>query len=284
VPAADLPLRAAVLGSPIAHSLSPALHRAAYTAAGVAWRYDAIEVTAEQLPDFLDACGPRWVGLSLTMPLKEAALPLLAGMDPIATMTRSVNTIVLAGSPAGSDTPWGHNTDVGGIVAAIRETGRHDFGSVTVLGSGATARSAAAAAAQFQPGEMTIAARRSDAAEDVRQVALAAGVVNVAVAPWLTADQHTGADLVISTVPKGAADWLAAAATPTPGVLLDVVYDPWPTALATSWDGVVVSGMSMLLWQAVDQIWLWGGFRPDVSRMRAAIGLTVPGHPQGDRQ
>lgn len=271
------PLRAAVIGSPVSHSLSPALHRAAYEGARRPWRYDTIEVTPEQLPAFLQTCGSRWLGLSLTMPLKEAVIPLLTDIDDVGRLTRSVNTVILPGSPeAGNRTPRGYNTDVAGIVTAIAETGTTSAHTATVLGAGATARSAVVAAARLSARRLQVSARRRDAMEDLAQLARTAGFTSVELVDWQQAQECLGSDVVISTVPKGAVDWLAADASGSTGTLLDVVYDPWPTPLATSWAGPVVPGLAMLLWQAVVQIRLWGGFEPDVEAMRAAVGLTPP--------
>ncbi len=88
-------MRAAVLGRPIAHSLSPVLHRAAYAALGLDWTYDAVEVGADGLPAFLEHLGDDWAGLSLTMPLKHAVLPLLATCSELATAVAAANTVVI---------------------------------------------------------------------------------------------------------------------------------------------------------------------------------------------
>src|SRR3954465_4946696 len=91
--------RAAVLGHPTPHSLSPSLHRAAYAALGLDdWRYDAFDVTEEGLPGFVaDLDGP-WAGLSLTMPLKQTVIPLLDHIEPLAQVVGAVNTVLLQGS------------------------------------------------------------------------------------------------------------------------------------------------------------------------------------------
>lgn len=273
----DIPLRAAVLGSPVSHSLSPALHRAAYTAAGRPWRYDAIDVTPNGLSAFIDACGSRWLGLSLTMPLKEAVIDHLADLDEVARLTRSVNTVILPGSPqAGAVTPRGYNTDVAGIVTAVAEAGTTSVGNATILGAGATARSAIVAARRLSAQSLRLCARRPEAMEPLAALAREVGYTEVHTDTWDAAADHLDSDLVISTVPKGAADVLAHTTSPTNGTLLDVVYDPWPTPLAAVWEGKVVPGLAMLLWQAVVQIRLWGDFEPNINAMRAAVGLQAP--------
>lgn len=266
--------RAAVLGSPIGHSKSPALHRAAYAAAGLDWRYDAIEVgSGEALASFLQAVGPRWVGLSLTMPLKEPALTLVDVLDPVARATGAVNTIVLPGAPTRPAGLAGHNTDVVGIVDALAEAGVTSARTVAVLGAGGTARSAVAAAVRLGAQVVQVYARRPAAAAEVAAIADALGSSGHPMA-WADAGACVAADLVISTVPAGVADSLAQTLpAPPAGTLLDVVYHPWPTPLAAAWDPAVVPGIAMLLWQAVAQVRLMAGIDPDVVAMKAAIGL-----------
>jgi shikimate dehydrogenase len=211
------------------------------------------------------------------MPLKEAIMPLLRDVDEVAALTRSVNTVVLAGSPrADNNIPRGYNTDVAGIVTAVAETGLTDIESATVLGAGATARSAVVAAKRLSARSLHISARRPEALQQLAEIATLAGFQDVSKVPWSDARSTLDSDLVISTVPKGGADWLAADGPVGRGTLLDVVYDPWPTPLAAHWVGPVVPGLAMLLWQAVVQIRMWADFDPNVEAMRAALGLTPP--------
>jgi shikimate dehydrogenase len=251
-----------VLGSPIAHSLSPALHRAAYAALGLNWRYDAIEVTPEELPAFLDGLDSSWAGLSLTMPLKQAVLPLLHSSSELVQQVAAANTVLL---PARR----GENTDVFGLVAALKEAGVRRVSNAVVLGGGATARSALAALAVLGCRTPTLVVR-SPADETVA----AAGRLGVTptVRDW-DPDVLTGVELVVSTVPAGAADRFARYVSEVP-VLLDVVYDPWPTALAAECRGTVVSGATMLLHQAAAQVALMTGLEVPVGAMRAALKQT----------
>lgn len=275
-----LPRRAAVLGSPIAHSKSPALHRAAYRAAGHEdWSYEAIEMVGADLPGFVGGLrGPEWLGLSLTMPCKEAGLRLADWVDPVAAQTGAVNTLVPHGGPGSTVGPgsWaGYNTDVGGITSALAEAGVPRAGRVAVLGAGATARSAVAAAAAIGADRVDVYARRPEAARAVAALASDLGCVGVPVA-WDRATECTQAEVVISTVPAGVADaWApAVAAHDSQAALLDVVYQPWPTALAAAWPSPrIVNGLSMLLWQAVAQVRLMTGFDPNVAAMKASVGL-----------
>lgn len=272
-------LRAAVLGSPIAHSKSPALHRAAYRGLGLdRWSYDAIDVAEAGLAPFVAALGPEWAGLSLTMPLKQAVIPLLDWLDPPAMATSSVNTVVLPGAPTFDGTVRGYNTDVAGIVAAVAPhlPGGFAPASVAILGAGATARSAAAAAVDLGAESVLVMARRTAAAQEVAEVAEALG--SVATRALGTSDAAAvragvaGADVVISTLPASAAEFLSELRLAGgAGVLLDVVYAPWPTRLAGAWDGPVVPGSEMLLLQAAEQVRLMTGLDPDVDLMRRAL-------------
>ena len=263
--------RAAVLGHPVEHSLSPVLHRAAYAALALDWVYDRVDVTPDGLAAFLDSLDGSWAGLSLTMPLKDAVLPLLDDVDPVAAATGAVNTVVLEGGRR-----RGANTDVGGLVAALDEIGA-GRGPAVVLGSGATARSAVAALATRGATSVTAYARRPQAADDLRRAATAVGVA-LDVLAWAGAAAGLTADVVVSTVPSGAADPLAGSVTAVPGTLLDVVYDPWPTPLAGAWaahGGRVASGLDLLLHQAVLQVRLMTGRDAQVDAMRSALAEAV---------
>jgi shikimate dehydrogenase len=259
--------RAAVLGKPVAHSLSPALHRAAYASLGLDWSYDAIEVDAAQLAGFLAGLDDSWAGLSLTMPLKEEAARLLDDVDPVARTLRSVNT-VLPG-PGG----WrGANTDVYGMTQALTLAGlREAPESAVILGAGATARSAVAALAALGTPSVTVCARRTEAAADVADLVRELGMA--ATTADLTPDLAlVRASVVVSTLPGDAAAPWAAIGWAGTGVLLDVSYHPWPTPLSASWgSGSVASGRDLLLWQAVEQVRLMTGREPSAEAMSAAL-------------
>jgi shikimate dehydrogenase len=263
--------RAAVLGSPVAHSLSPVLHRAAYRELGLTgWQYDAIECDEQRLPGLLDALGPEWAGLSLTMPLKRAVLPLLDGTQPLAAEVGAANTVVFSDGQR-----RGFNTDVSGIVTALREAGVKSAGNVLVLGSGATACSALGALRETGAAMTTVAVRsRSRAglllavAEQLGvQVTLADAGGELTAQPW---------DLLISTVPAAgagqAAAWLADGSL-TAGTVFDVSYDPWPTVLAAAAakaGSTVISGYELLVYQAAGQVELMTGSAAPVRVMHAA--------------
>lgn len=259
--------RAAVLGSPIAHSLSPALHRAAYASLGLDWTYEAIEVDQAGLSTFLAGMDASWAGLSLTMPLKEAVIPLLDDVDPEARTLRSVNTVVP------SDSGWrGTNTDVYGITQALVEAGLDRAPHQgTVLGAGATARSAVAALARLGCRSIVVCARRPEAAQEVVDIAHALGL-DARPAGLDPVRSLITADVVVSTLPGDAARPWAAMAETAGGVLVDASYHPWPSPLAAAWGGGrVASGRDMLLHQAVEQVRLMTGADPDVAAMCAAL-------------
>jgi shikimate dehydrogenase len=262
---------AAVLGSPIAHSLSPVLHRAAYGELGLAdWTYRAVACTEAQLPDTLRALEAEGLaGVSLTMPLKRAVMPLLERVERVAADVGAANT-VLFGGVAGAW--WGTNTDVPGMVEVLRRAGAGQPRAVTVLGGGATAASAVAAAGELSVPAVVLVARRPQAAADVVEVGRRLAV-DVEVRAWDAFADALTADVVVSTVPAGAADVLDQLVPERPAMLFDVVYAPWPTPLATAWSragGRVVGGLELLVAQAAEQVHLMTGFEAPLAAMQAA--------------
>ncbi|MEU9071107.1 shikimate dehydrogenase [Streptomyces sp. NPDC048306] len=266
----SVPRRAAVLGSPIAHSLSPVLHRAAYAELGLAdWTYDRFDVDEAALPGFFAELGPEWAGLSLTMPLKRAVIPLLDSISETAASVDAVNTVVF--TEDGRRT--GDNTDIPGIVAALREHGVEKVETAAILGAGATASSALAALARICTGEVSVYVRSEARAAEMRGWAERLDV-DVRIVDWARAEEALSAPLVVATTPAGATDPLAAAVPERPATLFDVLYDPWPTALAARWSaygGAVVSGLDLLLHQAVLQVEQMTGRAPaPLAAMRKA--------------
>lgn len=262
--------RAAVLGSPIAHSLSPVLHRAAYEELGLTnWSYDRFEIDEAALPGFLEEVGPEWAGLSLTMPLKRAVIPLLDEISETAASVEAVNTVVLTEDGR----RVGDNTDIPGMVAALRERGIEQVDSAAILGAGATASSALAALARVCTGEVVAYVRSEARAAEMRQWGERLEV-EIRTADWAEAEQALRAPLVIATTPAGTTDALAASVPERPATLFDVLYDPWPTALAARWSmygGAVVSGLDLLVHQAVLQVEQMTGRAPaPVEAMRKA--------------
>ncbi|GAC1377323.1 MAG: shikimate dehydrogenase [Pseudarthrobacter sp.] len=265
--------RAAVLGHPISHSKSPALHLAAYTKLGLEITYTAVDLTEQALPAFMDRVRHQegWRGLSVTMPLKAG---MVAEVDEVRGVARTlgvVNTVAFEES-GGVVRRVGYNTDVAGIVSAVRNAGVVASPSAVVLGGGGTAAAAVAALKDLGTAHAQLFVRDPSRAADA--LAAAAGVgVAVDVRPMTeAATPMASADVVISTLPPRAADSLAAEIAAlgcgTPGVLLDVAYDPWPSQIATVWQaggGTVVPGLEMLLYQAVEQVRLFTGRGEEVN-------------------
>lgn len=263
--------RAAVLGSPIAHSRSPQLHLAAYRALGLHdWTYDRIECTAEQLPGLVASFGPEWVGLSVTMPGKFAALGVADERTARAELVGSANTLVR--SPAG----WrADNTDIDGVTGALGEVAAvHGI----VVGSGGTAPAVVVGLAEVGVQRLTVAARNPDKAAPLVELATRLGVDG----QWCDIDGPelcravADADLMVNTIPADAAAAHAPALAGVP-LLLDAIYDPWPTPLASAVDaagGRVISGLQMLLHQAFAQVEQFTGMPAPKEAMRAALQGT----------
>ncbi|HSK56203.1 MAG TPA: shikimate dehydrogenase [Jiangellales bacterium] len=272
--------RCAVLGSPVTHSLSPVLHRAAYEHLGLDWTYEAIEVDEAGLPDLVRGLDPSWRGLSLTMPLKRAVPGLADDVSATASLVGAANTMVREGPGR-----WAaHNTDVPGMVAALRERDAGRPARAAVVGGGATAVGAVAALARLGIGEPVVYVRSPRRAEEVATVAERLSVRPV-VRPWDEVADALDADLVVSTTPAGATDELADRLAAGAGrdargparragsVLFDVVYDPWPTRLARAWardGGTVLGGLDLLVHQALLQVRLFTGSSVPVDVLRLA--------------
>lgn len=244
-------MKAAVLGSPIQHSKSPLLHMAAYAALGLPWAYDRHDVDASRLPAFLDEHHGEYRGLSLTMPLKDVAFELADVHDAASLATRACNTLLC------DDALSGFNTDVVGFMNALRYRGVNSLQSATILGTGATARSAAVALLRMEVPQLTVIGRRAEAGIDFASWYSELGG---RIAPRLWDEPLSVVDLTISTTPAGATD--ARPVPSPPGILFDVVYAPWPTPYAARWaaaGGTVMSGLDLLVHQAAEQVILMTG-------------------------
>jgi shikimate dehydrogenase len=289
--------RAAVLGHPVAHSLSPVLHTAAYRALGLdGWQYGRHDVTEGALEGFLRDVDAGWAGLSLTMPLKQVVIPLLDHVDPLAEAVGAVNTVLFSavggaggGTGRGAVVTTGTNTDVHGLVAALREgLGARGVADAVILGGGATAASALAAVAELGCVSPRVFVRSLDRIGPLREA-----VARMGVSPSFevfderaTTSALAAADAVVSTTPKYAADqWaplltelLTAAGEKPRGVLLDVVYDPRPTALQSAWSALgadAVGGERMLLHQAAEQVRLMTGRTAPLDAMDDALRAAL---------
>lgn len=282
--------RLAVMGAPISHSKSPAIHAAAYEELGIDWSYEAVHCEVAELEEFLNTRSTEWRGLSLTMPLKEEAHRLARVLDPVAQESGVVNTLLRIASDTSGALSWaGFNTDVGGLAAAIRRAGLTAARTV-VLGSGATAVSAILAARSLGAECVTVRARRSEAVEALverfngtvgadRETPL---LVNGGA---LDSPPPEGATLVISTLPGPSGAELRLHSALTDVALFDVAYDPWPSPLASRWHeagGVVHAGTDMLVEQAILQLRIFVAGDPSAQieredRVRAAMQRAAVG-------
>ena len=264
-------MRAAVLGRPVSHSLSPLLHRAAYAALGLDdWTYDALDIGAEDLPDLLAGLGEEWRGFSVTMPCKQAAVEAAQVVEPLPRLLGAANTLVR------TEAGWrAENTDVTGIGMALQLAGVERVGHAAIIGAGGTAAAAAVALSSLGAQHVDVVVRNPDRAGDVLRVLETLGV-SAGVTVFDRADLE--ASLVVSTVPIDAQsdvlglDW-------RPGhTVLDVLYAPWPTPLAarvTDTGGTVVGGLEVLFWQATVQVELMTGRPAPIAAMRGALDAAV---------
>ncbi len=286
-----MPARAAVLGQPIAHSKSPALHRAAYASLGVDAEYGRQEVSRGGLDAFVSTLDPHqhWLGLSVTMPLKEEAAARADSLAGAAATLGVVNTLVFS-EHDGARTLTGYNTDVVGMINALRFAGLRECHRGAIIGGGGTAAAAVAALVDLGATEVDVYVRDTARAAAVLLAAARLGQ------PIRVLDlKDAGAalatyDAVISTLPPKGADWLATQLVRGPehplGALLDVAYDPWPSEIASVWEsngGAVTLGLEMLLYQAVEQVKLFTGCSvpgrgPVIDTMCDAVGLPRRGN------
>ena len=272
--------RCAVLGSPIVHSLSPVLHRAAYADLGLPWSYDAVEVAEAGLEAFVAGLDPSWRGLSLTMPLKRAVLPLLDEIDPEASRAGAANTLLLEDDGR----RVGHNTDVPGAAAAIRERYAGPVTRAAVLGGGATAASTLLALADLGCETATLLVRDPARAGETLEAVARYGTPTVDVGLLAETDRVGRVDVLVSTIPAGAQTAAHEQLAARSGVVFDVVYDPWPTPLARAAetaDVALVSGLDLLVHQAVLQVGLMTGQPGPLAVMRAAGEAALEDRARG---
>jgi shikimate dehydrogenase len=266
--------QAAVLGSPIKHSLSPVLHSAAYQALELHdWHYDVIECDEAGLPALVSQLGPEWAGLSLTMPLKRVALTVADEVTPLARAVGAANTLVF--SAAGGR--LADNTDVVGMAEALREAGVTKVEQAVILGAGGTAQGALATLRELGHHAPIVVVRNVSRTAELRETAERLEMAPT-ISGGLFSEPLPAADLVISTLPGGTADPLSATRWNPGTTVLDVVYAPWPTTLAGSAltaGCTVVSGLAVLLYQAVAQVELMTGRPGPVEAMRTALVAAV---------
>lgn len=263
-------INAAVLGSPIAHSLSPLLHSLAYEYLGIAARYEAIEVKAGALSDFLSTTDRNC--LSLTMPLKEEALSVADVVSDIAMRISCGNTLSL------SDGIWKlTSTDVLGFDFSLKMHGFNQIDSVLIIGAGATARAAVASVSQIAK-SVSVISRNPDREPAMNQASL----VDVNYLPWKLTDKINTADLVINTTPDRAADFFVPSMENPKGTFFEVLYNPWPTAMSKLWSeskNLVIDGLDLLIHQGISQVEIFTGLSVDrellFAKMREVASLRL---------
>ncbi|MFE0027061.1 shikimate dehydrogenase [Amycolatopsis sp. NPDC059021] len=268
------PRKAAVLGKPIEHSLSPVLHGAAFRALGLdGWTYERIEAGAEELPGFVDGLGPEWAGFSVTMPGKRAALDYADEVTPRAAAVGAANTLVRR-----AEGGWRADcTDVEGVTGALRAAGGYtpSAGDVAVvLGAGGTAAAAVVGLADLGVRQVRLVVREPARAGETVDAAKRAAL-DVEVLRWSEVDfaALATAAVLVNTVPPDAVlphiEHLAGI-----GCVLDVIYHPWPTPLAeavAARGGRLATGLDMLLHQAFGQTEQFTGLPAPREAMRAAL-------------
>lgn len=260
-----------VLGHPVGHSLSPAMHRAMLESAGVDTTYGAFDVDAGELAPFLAERSETWRGFSVTMPLKVELARLASSVDDTVRLTGAANTALRA--PDGSLRAC--NTDVDGIVRALEGRGVRALDRAHLWGAGATTRSALVACARLGARSIEVRARRREQIDEAVAFATSLGMH----AAGYALDEPPGEtpDLVISTLPGTVSVDLSYHAAPP---LFDVAYSPWPTPAVAGWRGEVIPGIDMLLWQGVRQAEMFYGIRATADIVRAAADAVRHQHPE----
>lgn len=266
--------KAAVIGSPIEHSLSPVLHNAAYAALGLDWEYTRLECSEAEVPALVSSLGPEWAGLSCTMPTKRAALAFASVVTPRAAAVGAANTLVRKGSEWHADC-----TDVDGVVGALREKGFSGGAHGVVLGAGGTATAALAGLAALGISSVSLVVRDPSRAVEAVETASRVGVpVEVLELSVVDLALLAGAaDVVVSTVPAAATVALADALARAPYVL-DVIYHPWPTPVASAVEASgarLATGLDMLLHQAFGQVSQFTGMAAPEDVMREALAAEL---------
>jgi shikimate dehydrogenase len=265
-------MRAAVLGRPVSHSLSPLLHRAAYRALGLTdWTYDALDLGAEDIPVLLAGLGEDWRGFSVTMPCKQAAAAAADEVGPLPRLLRAANTLVHL-----PDGRWGaENTDVHGVGMALQLAGVQAVSHAAILGAGGTAAATAVALAELGAEQVDVVVREPARAADLVRVL---GTLGVTASVTPMAGAAVASDVVVSTVPIGAQPDLLGLGWRAGQTVLDVLYAPWPTPLAQRVDdagGTVISGLEVLFWQATAQVELMTGQPAPIAEMRLALDAAL---------
>jgi len=263
-------IKAAVLGSPIKHSLSPLLHNFAYRELGVLGEYSKIEVGAGELSTFLASLDQSWNGFSLTMPLKEEIVNCVENVSALSKKIRSANTLFRR------EREWqATTTDVAGFTHALLSHSAEISGKVVIIGAGATAR-AAAASCDGIASHITIMARSSRGADEIFECVDSSEMEFVA---WGNQESIHDAQIIISTTPEGATDSLIEIFPERPqSIFFDVLYKPWPTQALAKWrenSGYVIDGLDLLIHQAISQVEIFTGTQIDRAEMAQMMRVVA---------
>jgi shikimate dehydrogenase len=266
---------AAVIGHPIAHSLSPALFAEFARAADVDLDYRAVDVSPDALVETLGRwrADARFVGCNVTMPHKQRIIPLLDGCSDAARACAAVNVVRRDGSRL-----VGENTDVAGIAASFRALGFQPAGlGAVVFGAGGAARAVVSVLAEAAAREVTIVARNSERARSLASRA----VTRYPNTRFLTVELGAGAPaaaIYVNATPLGQSGQpyrsLLPENTPADAVAFDLVYRPAQTQFlqeARARGLMTIGGFTMLLEQALATFEAWFSFRPrldDAARSR----------------
>ena len=261
-------MRAAVVGRPVGHSLSPLLHRAAYAALGLTdWTYDALDLGADQLGELIAGLDEQWRGFSVTMPCKQAAVAVADVVEPLPRLLNAANTLLHTG-----DLWRAENTDVTGIGMALQLGGVERVASAAIIGAGGTAAAAAVALASLGAEHIDVVVREPARAADLVRIL---EVLDVEQSVTPLPEAALDVPVVVSTVPIDAQRDLPELGWRAGQTVLDVLYAPWPTPVAervAAAGGTVISGLEVLFWQATVQVELMTGQPAPIAAMRAALG------------
>jgi shikimate dehydrogenase len=275
-------VRAAVIGRPVSHSLSPVLHRAAYAALGLTdWTYDVLDLGADDVPVLLAGLGDEWRGFSVTMPCKQAAAQAADDAGHLVRLLGAANTLLRV------EGGWrAENTDVTGVGMALQLAGIEHVDEAAVVGAGGTAAAAAVALASLGASHVEVVVREPSRAGDVVRVLEALDVRSsvsrlrdvAGVGRHASPPDGLRAPVVVSTVPVDGQPAVCALPWRENQTVLDVLYAPWPTSLCeqvTAAGGRVVGGAEVLFWQATEQVELMTGQPAPIAVMRAALDAAL---------
>jgi shikimate dehydrogenase len=265
-------IRAAVLGSPISHSLSPQLHKIAYEILGIQADYSRFDVKSGGLPDFLVE-HPELDALSLTMPLKEEALLIADSVSQISSQIQSGNTL------SKKDGIWNlTSTDVEGFIQALKVNNFSSDGTALIIGSGATARACVAALAsvdRIQKGKIHVIHRNPDREKQMRA---AAPLIDLEFHIWDSFPIINDTSLVVNTTPAGIADAFCDFVDKPRGLYFEALYNPWPTLLFDRWGSQGagrIDGIDLLVHQAISQVEIFTGISVDRKSLSSHMRLKA---------